>query len=246
MRRGWLLLLCALLGGGFLPSLPARENNVPDWKQLRPEERNIQAVVIRVADGDTIDVRDRQGTVTRIRFYGVDAPESSQEFGGDARRYVSKSLIKREVRVEGRNRDQYGRLVGRVFLDGRDFCLEMIRHGMAWCYAQYCDDPAYMAAQEEARKAGRGLWAAERRGEPPMAPWEFRRAHPRREKKTAQEERRQEAPPGEKKEEPKKAGKPKEEGRGRKTKNPGKSKGRLEPAEPSRKKVEVRGVPSPP
>ncbi len=232
-----LLLLCVWLMSGWGLPLAARESKVPDWKQLRPEERNIQAVVIRVADGDTVDVRDRQGTVTRIRLYGVDAPESSQPFGGEARRYVAQSLLKREVRVEGQNRDQYGRLVGRVFLDGRDFCLELIRHGIAWCYAQYCEDPAYLAAQKKAQQAGRGLWAAAKRGEPPVAPWEFRRAHPRREKKSAQEEKKEERKPEKRPDrDPQKRPQPKK----KETPQKKKPKGTLQPAEPSRKKVEVR------
>ncbi len=236
MGGGWrgVFLLFALLGGAFLLPLSARESQVPDWKRLRPEERRIQGVVIRVADGDTLDVRDRRGTVTRIRLYGVDAPESSQDFGGEARRYVAKSLMKREVRVEGQNRDQYGRLVGKVFLGERDFGLELIRHGMAWCYRQFCDDPSYLAAQEEAQRAGRGLWASARRGEAPVAPWEFRRTHPWREKKSAQEKK--EERPGEKKE---KGGEKPEKGKRKKSK----PKGTLQPLSPSRKQVETRKLP---
>lgn len=227
--------------------LPGREASVPEWRQVRPEDREITAKVIRVADGDTIDVRDKRGTVTRIRIYGLDAPEASQEFGAESRRYAVRLLLKQEVRVLGQNRDQYGRLVGKVFLKGRDYSLDMIRNGMAWCYEQYCDDPGYREAQEAARREGRGLWAVERRGGgAPVPPWEYRRSHPRREKKAAEKvEKKHEASPRKQKEKkgrekggPSKSRKEKKKGKGEPSwKVPG---GRISPLPSSGGEVRVR------
>jgi endonuclease YncB( thermonuclease family) len=60
--------------------------------------------------------------------------------------------------------DQYGRLVGKILLDGKDINLEQVKAGMAWHYKEYQreqtpeDRELYAAAEVEARRARRGLW----------------------------------------------------------------------------------------
>ncbi|MGL5023235.1 MAG: thermonuclease family protein [Cetobacterium sp.] len=41
----------------------------------------IKGKVIKVADGDTITILEENGDKTRVRFYGIDAPEKKQEYG---------------------------------------------------------------------------------------------------------------------------------------------------------------------
>jgi endonuclease YncB( thermonuclease family) len=76
------------------------------------------------------------------------------------------------------DRDEYGRTVGDLFV-GKLFVNEaLVREGHAWAHPRYVRSERVLAAEEEARRARRGLWRlppAER--EPP---WEWRRAHPRR------------------------------------------------------------------
>ena len=155
--------------------LPAGERSKYNRGRQRPVQRRreavqrvderkaFDAVVFRVVDGDTVDVRAVDGAETRLRLYGIDAPESSQEFGPEARRYVSSRILKRQVRVQGRYNDKYGRLVATIYVNGEDFSLELLRNGIVWHYVQYCV----------------GLWG----GSSPQAPWEFRREHPWRGKK---------------------------------------------------------------
>jgi micrococcal nuclease len=54
--------------------------------------------------------------------------------------------------------------------------LEMIRAGCAWHYRQYSDDAGYAAAEQDARRARRGLW----QDATPVAPWAYRRPRPSR------------------------------------------------------------------
>jgi len=56
-------------------------------------------------------------------------------------------------------RDRYGRVVGRVFVDGLDVNAEMVRQGHAWVYRQYAKDESLFTLENEARAAMRGLWA---------------------------------------------------------------------------------------
>lgn len=46
----------------------------------------IRGKVIRVADGDTITILDEDNTQIKIRLYGIDCPESHQDFGTVASR----------------------------------------------------------------------------------------------------------------------------------------------------------------
>ncbi len=133
----------------------------------------LEGVCTRVSDGDTITVR--AGNVTeKVRLNGIDAPEYKQPSGAESREYLSGRILYKQVRVEGRSRDRYGRLLGTVYLGTENINLTMLREGWAWDYVQYNAGAEYTKAEREARAAKRGLWATSA----PLPPWEFR--HPER------------------------------------------------------------------
>lgn len=132
----------------------------------------ITGKVVSVADGDTITVLTGAKESVKVRFYGIDAPESRQAFGARAKQELSGLVFGKVVTVDVVDVDQYGRSVGRVGIAGMDVNLEMVRRGFAWWYRAYAKKDATLAAAEtEARNAGRGLWADKM----PTPPWEFRR-----------------------------------------------------------------------
>ena len=113
-----------------------------------------------------------------MRLAQIDAPEQGQPWGRRAKEALERLAERRSARVVVVDRDDYGRAVGDVYV-GEGFVNEsLVRDGHAWAYPRYVRSPAILAAEDEARRAGRGLWRlppAER--EPP---WEWRRKHPRR------------------------------------------------------------------
>jgi len=130
-----------------------------------------------VVDGDTLAIRAER---TRIRLYGVDAPEGQQTCEDAAgKRYLCGSrasealaaLIGRNgrVRCEEEDRDRYGRVVAVCTANGLDVNAELIRQGWAIEYSQYSDG-RYADEEAEARRAKRGLWAGEF-----IKPWLWRR-----------------------------------------------------------------------
>jgi endonuclease YncB( thermonuclease family) len=130
-----------------------------------------------VMDGDTLAI---QGEPTRIRLYGIDAPEGKQTCDdAPGRTYLCgsrsadalASIIGRNGRVTCReeDRDRYGRVVAVCLSNGRDINAEMIRQGWAVEYKQYSDG-RYTDEEDEARRAKRGLWAGTF-----VMPWEWRR-----------------------------------------------------------------------
>lgn len=131
-----------------------------------------------VRDGDSINVVNAEKALVNIRLYGIDAPESRQAYGPQAKKRLKALVDGKAVRIEVLDTDQYGRNVALVRTrDGELVNLEMVRAGLAWVYEQYCTreeicDPLRQA-QAEARSARRGLWSETYR----TPPWEWRRTH---------------------------------------------------------------------
>jgi endonuclease YncB( thermonuclease family) len=133
-----------------------------------------QARVVRIRDGDSLDVR--AGAQTRaLRLAEIDAPERSQPWGARAKRALAALVGGRDVRVELVEIDAYGREVSKLWVDGACVACALVQDGNAWVYTRYARDPALRALERQAREAARGLWSlpvSER-----VPPWEWRHAH---------------------------------------------------------------------
>jgi micrococcal nuclease len=130
--------------------------------------------VVRVLDGDTIEIIDDKEQTTRIRLEGIDAPEKSQPFGQKSKDYLSSWVASKYVSIKVKEKDKYGRTIATVYLPGDSTMSvnqRMVEAGFAWHYKQYSDDPTLMALELSARKRKIGLWADPN----PEAPWEFRK-----------------------------------------------------------------------
>ena len=140
-------------------------------------QQTLTGRVVRVADGDTITVLDSSNTQHRIRLEGIDAPESHQAFGTQSKKNLSDLVFGKDVTVLYDKTDQYGRLVGKIIVNGQDVNLAQVKEGMAWHYKEYEreqspeDRELYARAEDEARAQHRGLWQDPN----PIEPSDFRR-----------------------------------------------------------------------
>lgn len=140
----------------------------------------IRGRVLWVQDGDTVALTASNGLWFRVRLWGIDAPESDQPGGQAALTELIRLVGRKQVTVDIKDRDRYGRLVGVILYRKRDINLEMLRLGQAWHYRQYAPKAArYADAELEARRKKLGLWAEA----DPIAPWEWRREQRRKKKK---------------------------------------------------------------
>lgn len=129
-------------------------------------------LVEKVVDGDTIKVRMTDGVMT-VRLVGINTPESVDPrkevecFGQEAAEKLRTVLVGQRVTLQSdatqADRDRYGRLLRFVFLDGQDVGLWLLTEGYAR-ESLYSDTPhiyraAYVAAEQSAQAAMRGLWA---------------------------------------------------------------------------------------
>lgn len=106
----------------------------------------------------------------KVRLAEIDAPESGQSFGQKSKEHLSKLCFKEQATVRASGTDRYGRLIARVECRGKDASMEQVRAGLAWAYVKYQTDPAFSVAEQQAREARIGMWAAPGQA----APWVFR------------------------------------------------------------------------
>jgi endonuclease YncB( thermonuclease family) len=125
-----------------------------------------------VIDGDTIEIRGE-----RIRLDAIDAPESSQLcLDAAAKRYrcgqksafaLADMIARSVVWCEPKGRDRYKRIIAVCFKGETNLNSWMVAQGWAVAFRKYGID--YIAQEDEARLARRGIWA----GSFEM-PWDWR------------------------------------------------------------------------
>ncbi len=161
-----------------------------DPKRDRPTESiptdDASAEVIKgfashVKDGDSF-VLQTGNEEKDVRLWGIDAPEGNtrQPYAGEARDFARQLYQRKNVTIVVHDRDQYGRIVGEVFLADRTSVNEqIIDAGWAWHFRRHAAEKTSFAdAQARAQQAERGLW----KDSDPIPPWEWRRDHPPRPK----------------------------------------------------------------
>jgi micrococcal nuclease len=105
-----------------------------------------------------------------VRLAGIATPQGvwgggSQGLthGQEARKYLTELLLHKIVRIRAYGSGSDGQVVAVVYVDGRNINLEMIRAGFAEVYSEELhkdlDLGPYRRAEQEAIKAGRGIWA---------------------------------------------------------------------------------------
>lgn len=126
-----------------------------------------------VIDGDTLEIHG-----TRIRLWGIDAPESSQlcrgedslqyRCGAKAANELDAFIAKRPVSCIPISLDQYGRTVATCSVGNDDLGEWLVRNGLALDWPEY-SRRRYDEAQRQADHAGHGIWEGSY-----VEPWLFR------------------------------------------------------------------------
>jgi endonuclease YncB( thermonuclease family) len=136
--------------------------------------------IIRVVDGDTVALQDESGVIHKIRLAGIDAPESRQPFGPEATIFLRGLVLGKQVKALAYKKDRYGRTIATIFFKGQDVNFAIIDAGFAWHYKRYAKEQpaaeamAYAHGESLAHQNKFALWSDEE----PIAPWEWRVAHP--------------------------------------------------------------------
>ena len=130
----------------------------------------------KIIDGDTIRIGN-----TRIRLFGIDAPEAKQTCtvggkqwpcGREATKALTKFIGDSAVNCNQRDLDHYGRIVAVCRIGSIDLNWWMVSNGWAVAYRRYSSD--YVRREGEAKIARKGIYRGEF-----VVPWEWRRVNRR-------------------------------------------------------------------
>jgi micrococcal nuclease len=150
------ILAAASLGGWRLGQ--ARHAATAEW------------TVVRVVDGDTIEVARGRNDTDTVRLLGINTPETHHPtkpvecFGPEAAAFTEEQLTGRSVQLEYdiEGRDRYGRRLAYVVVDGERFNDELLRRGYARLLViepNHAHARTMLREELDAKRAGRGLWS---------------------------------------------------------------------------------------
>lgn len=117
------------------------------------------ALVTRVIDGDTIELANG----SRVRYLGIDTPELGDEYSYEAME-LNRDLVEGkwvELQAGNEDRDEYGRFLRYVYVDGIFVNAQLVAQGYA---TAYIFDPANRYSQvlvqleQYAKLSERGMW----------------------------------------------------------------------------------------
>jgi len=163
MYPAFMALRASLVGALLLCSLPAFALNCPS------DRIDEKVRVVSVSDGDTLRLSDNR----RVRIIGINTPELSHQgrpadpLAQEASTYLQKLIRASDHRVGLRlgdePEDRHGRVLAHVFLaNGQSVEAKMLEQGLASRVAippNVWGQDCFAQAENEARAAGRGIWA---------------------------------------------------------------------------------------
>jgi micrococcal nuclease len=141
--------------------------------EIENEQKIVNVSVIRVIDGDTIQVKFPDGNIEKVRLIGINAPETVDPrkpvecFGKEASKRLKQLIEGKIVKIEkdpiGDTIDKYGRLLRYVYLGNRNINAEMIKEGYAYTYTEYpfLKLTEFKQYENDARNRKLGLWNPE-------------------------------------------------------------------------------------
>lgn len=156
-------LLLVLLMGGIAIQLSAKIS-------LASQQ---QATVIKVVDGDTVDVKmsgcrlplPGNSQACRIQLSCIDTPEASEApfFEQSKARLQTLLPAGKTITVRDTGTNAQERLVGEIFADGKSVNIQLVREGQAILFCRYLTNcsgsmNSYLSAQNAARQQGLGVW----------------------------------------------------------------------------------------
>ena len=115
-----------------------------------------QIKIIKFYDGDTLTALTSHKEKSKIRLYGIDAPELKQPFGKASKRHLIDLISNKSLNINEKGKDKYGRTLAVLYNGDQDINAQMVIDGYAWAYDKFSKD--YVAFQQNAQLLKKGLW----------------------------------------------------------------------------------------
>ena len=102
---------------------------------------NIDGIVTKVIDGDTLDVLTREGDTITIRLALIDAPERNEPGFNEAKNFITEQCMNKNAEVDPDNSQglTYGRTVAVVNCEGVNVNEAILDNNLADIYENFCD-----------------------------------------------------------------------------------------------------------
>lgn len=163
-------------GGESTPTAAATPAATHAWKKAGDKD---PCTVVKVIDGDTVDVKLPDGKVERLRLLSVDTEESynspskpSTPFGKRTSAWAKSYIHKGEpceVEYGPEYRDVYKRLLAYFWYEGENYNLKIVRDGRSPYFTKYgysvLHHEEFVAAEAAAKAEKLGLWNPKERGD---------------------------------------------------------------------------------
>lgn len=131
-----------------------------------------EGVVTAIVDGNTLEITKDNSEAVKVKLYGIECPEMGQDFSQDAKAFLEKKLLKKNVTVQIQGKDRKGTPLA-IVLDTKkkqDPRIELLKEGLAWTAERNpLSDLEDYRLQAQQKKVG--LW----KDEQPTPPWTYRR-----------------------------------------------------------------------
>lgn len=118
----------------------------------------MRCLLVHISDGDTV-VAQCDGARLKIRLAGIDTPEMGQKPWGERSKAALRQRLTQTFVVETQGYDVYQRVIGVIYVDGRDINLSMLQSGDAVVYDAAGTPSEYYQAEQTAKAAKLGIWA---------------------------------------------------------------------------------------
>ena len=128
--------------------------------------------VVKVLDGDSLIIL-QQGQEVHIRLAEIDAPEHGQAMWKKSKQALKNYTAGKNIIVEEFDKDQYGRIVGHVYIDDDWINGKLVQQGYAYVYTRYAVSQKLYKYEAEAENRKRGIWKLPKHER--IKPWEWRK-----------------------------------------------------------------------
>lgn len=151
--------------------------------QGQPE---FNAKVIKVEEGDLIQLLSATNDTIVLRLANIDAPEPGQEYFEEARRFTEKSCLNKVIKLIPKGKNEENENTGIIVLKSNETLNnKIVEAGLAWHYKKgllmTIDIQTLAQKEEEAKVSHKGLWKSKE----PVAPWIYKRNISRYEAKSS-------------------------------------------------------------
>ncbi|HYG37184.1 MAG TPA: thermonuclease family protein [Cytophagales bacterium] len=151
--------------------------------QGQPE---VKGKVIKVEEGDLLQILTSNKDTISIRLANVDSPEPGQEYFEQARRYTEKLCLKKTVKFIPKGKNEEDIETGFLVLpNNQTLNYALVEAGLAWHFKkglQFTIEIQTLSEKEDkAKSLEKGLW----KSKAPVAPWIYKRNITRYEAKTS-------------------------------------------------------------